>query len=132
MRKPDSGLAQLAKSCFATQLGDDFIDLADAGRADGMSLGFQPATDVDRFWAVAASLSFQGCLGAGPFGKEAQILYVQQLCDAKAIMHFGQVDVIRCEPRHRVSLFCRQPGRRQFGQALFAGRSQTVAGLPAP
>lgn len=38
----------LALACLATQLGNQFVKLADTGSAQGMALGFQSSGRVDR------------------------------------------------------------------------------------
>ena len=65
----------------------------DAGGADGVALGFQPAGAVDRQAAVALRPAFQRRAGALAFGGEAHRLVFDQLGDGEAVMHLGEGEV---------------------------------------
>jgi hypothetical protein len=57
VRKPDACVGVLSRARFRAQLGGQFGDLTDTGRADGMTHRKQPTRGVDRGAAAYVELT---------------------------------------------------------------------------
>src|SRR6266851_2315027 len=68
-----------------------------AGGADGVALGLEPARRVDRELAVLFRPAFHGGARALPFGREADRLVDQEFGDGEAVMHLGETQIVELD-----------------------------------
>jgi hypothetical protein len=103
----DLGVLHLALAGFAAQLGDALVDHPHAAGADRVAERFETAARVDRDVTAEGGAPFVNELAALALGAEAEVFDVGELGPGEAVVHLGEVDVLRRDAGHRVCL----PGR---------------------
>src|SRR5690606_33280091 len=97
--------AQLAFTRQTVQLLPNFHHLPYSRGAYGMSLGLQAAAGIDRVAAIACSSAVHGSFPAFSPWEKAQILGRHDFGNCEAVMNFREIDIIRGEACHFVSMF---------------------------
>src|SRR5690349_1528962 len=112
MRQTDPRAIDLAAARLAAQMRRHFVDVGDAGRAEGMTLGEKPARDVDR--DAPPELRLAGIDHPSRFAvlAEAEILVVHEFGGREAVMQLDEVEIVRTKSRHLVSRLRREPRHR--------------------
>ena len=87
--------AHLAVSSVASQLGDDFADLSDPGRAHRVAFRFQSATRIDRDFSVDAGAALRRERAPVAFSHESEIFTCDDFRNRKTIVQFRNIDIIR-------------------------------------
>ncbi len=105
MGQPGFGPLNLPIPSFTTQLGDDFMDLCDAGGAHRMSPAEQPAGSVDRNLTAYRGLPLGCKLCPLSGGAQSHRFVMQNLTDAEGIVTFRNIKVLRADPGFFISGF---------------------------
>src|SRR5450631_2409956 len=111
----DTRRVNLARPSLAAQLAHDFDDLSGAGGTEGMSLAEQSPAGVDRESPVDMCLSASDCEQVGTLFEQAEPLDPQGLGNAEAVVHFGEVNILRPDPGDFISSIGRFAGQRFEG-----------------
>jgi len=100
----------LARAGFAAQLRNQFVDLPEPGRSDGMRLGFQTAGRVGWYSTAYREITALGRRTAFTKRNQTKIFRMQDLAHRGGIVYFGNVHVLRpdagkfvCLQRDKVS-----------------------------
>src|SRR5262249_13842019 len=102
VRETPPGTPHLTRARLAPHPPPRHLDPADTARADGVSERLEAAARVDRDVATDGRPPFLGELAAGALPAEAQILRVRDLGPREAVVHLGEVDVLRGDAGHRI------------------------------
>src|SRR5262249_35627764 len=107
VREPDARPVDLTLAGAPAQLGRELVGHPDAGRADRMPVRLQPTGGIDGLLASERGAAVLDEPPALSPCAEPEILVVQDLGDGEAVVHLGEVDLGRPDPRLRVRLLGR-------------------------
>ena len=124
MGQPDAGALHLPAAGLAPQMGGDLVDVGDAGGAQRVALGEQPAGDVHRNAPAQGHVAVVDQPAGAAVPAQAEVLVVQDLCGGEAVVQFHQVHVVRTEAGHLVG------GGRGLAGAGVDVRHHQIALLP--
>src|SRR3990167_3913350 len=95
VRKAELRVPDLPLSGIAAQVSGDLVDVGDAGSAQGMAFGQQPAGDIHRDAAAQLGVAVVDQPSRLAVGAEAEVLVVNDLGRGEAVVQLDEAEVLR-------------------------------------